>query len=206
MAGFERIPALVRETPDDEMLPLSLIENLLRENLNPIEEAMAYQALADAGEWTQGAIARQIGKSRAHVANTLRLLQLPEDIQADVMSSAISPGHARALLACSSSEEMYALRDRILSQGLSVRESEEQSTPKTPPRRKRRRKTTRVVSPETRELEERLQRAYGTLVQIHDRKGRGRVSLDFYSYDDLGRLLELLLQAEERSPASPRGR
>ena len=209
-AGFERVPAIVRVTSDEEMLPLALIENLLREDLNPIEEAVAFRALADQEEWTQDDIADRIGKSRAHVANTLRLLRLPTEIQEDVGSGRISRGHARALLAAEDEETMYELRERILAEGLTVREAEDQVSPPRgrvgdprSPHRKRR-TTVRDVSPETRDLEERLQRAFGTLVRIHERRGRGRITFEVYSYEDLARLTDQLLLAEGRtSPGRP---
>ena len=205
-AGFERLPALVRKTQDDEMLPLALIENLLREDLNPIEEAEAYEELIGDAGWTHEGIASKVGKSRSHVANTLRLLQLPADIQAEVSSGALSAGHARALLACDDEESMRALRARILEGGLTVREAGRIVSPDPKPqapRRTRSRTTDRSPSPETRDLEERLQRLYGTAVRIEDRGGRGKLAFEFYSYDDLDRLVELLLASGDRSPLSP---
>lgn len=205
-AGFERIPAVMRKTPDEQMLPLALTENLLREDLNPIEEAEAYRELVEAG-WTHDGIAAKVGKSRSYVANTLRLLQLPADIRAEVATGVLSAGHARALLACDDEESMRELRARILGEGLTVREAERVASPapkpQAPRRRSRERTTDRSGTSETRDVEDRLQRLYGTAVRIEDRGGRGRVSLDFYSYDDLDRLVELLLAAGDRSPLSP---
>lgn len=204
-AGFERVPALVRQTNDEEMLPLALVENLLRADLNPLEEAHAYQELLNGADWTQELVAARVGKSRAHVANTVRLLRLPADLQNDVASGALSAGHARALLACETEEAMYALRSRILSQGLTVREAEGIASPTPTPRPRGRggekeQTIVRLASPETRDLEERLQRLFGTAVRIDDRGGRGRLSFEFYSYEDLTRLADLLLAAGERSP------
>lgn len=202
-AGFLRVPAIVRETEDWELLPLALVENLVRTDLNPIEEAQAYATLMRAEGLTQEEAADRVARSRVHVANTLRLLKLPEGIREDVATGRITRGHARALLACESEEAMLALRERILTLSLSVREAEERAVAPgdegaVSRRRKGRRRgaLARAVSPETRELEERLQRAYGTPVQIHERKGRGRVSLEFYSLEDLSRLIDLLLAAE----------
>lgn len=195
-AGLENIPALLRDTSDEQMLPLALIENLVRQNLNPIEEAQAYQALIDRHGWSHDAVAGKVGKSRTHVANTIRLLQLPEEILEELASGELTPGHGRALLACGSEDEMFRLRDAILEQGLTVRESEERARPadkSTKPRPRKKRTNVREVSPEARELEEKLQRTFGTPVQVHDKKGRGRVSLEYYSYDDLSRLTDLLL-------------
>lgn len=195
-AGFERIPVIVRETRDGEMLPLALIENLLREDLDPIEEALAYRELAETEGWTQEEIAHRVGRGRVHVANTMRLLNLPRALQKEIGEGNLTPGHGRALLACRDEKEMLKLYEQILSQNLTVREAEDRasSSPEFTPKKKRARGRTnaRSVSPETRELEERLQRVFGTPVQIHDRGGRGRVSLEYYSYEDLDRLLELL--------------
>jgi ParB family chromosome partitioning protein len=195
-AGFERIPVIVREARDGEMLTLALIENLVREDLNPIEEAMAYQELTETEGWTQEEIAHRVGRGRVHVANTVRLLNLPQSLQKEVREGNLTRGHARALLACRDEKEMLKLYEQILNQSLTVRETEERAsnTPAFAPKKKsdRPRTNARSVSPETRELEERLQRVFGTPVQIHDRGGRGRVSLEYYSYEDLDRLLELL--------------
>lgn len=193
-AGFERIPAIVREARDGEMLTLALVENLLREDLNPIEEALAYQELAEAEGWTQEEIAERVGKGRVHVANTVRLLNLPQSLQKEVSEGNLTRGHARALLACRDEKEMLKLYEQILTQSLTVREAEERAaaTPKFVPKKKGTRTNARSVSPETRDVEERLQRLFGTPVQIQDRGGRGRVCLEFYSYEDLDRLLELL--------------
>jgi ParB family chromosome partitioning protein len=207
-AGFERIPAIVREARDSEMLPLALVENLVREDLNPIEEALAYQELAETEGWTQEEIARRVGKGRVHVANTIRLLNLPQSLQKEVREGGLTAGHARALLACRDEEEMLKLHEQIQNQGLTVREAEHRAaaSPEFTPRKRspKGRTNARSVSPETRELEERLQRIFGTPVQIHDRGGRGRVSLEYFSYEDLDRLLELLGSAAQ-SPRADRG-
>lgn len=207
-AGFLRVPAILREAEDWELLPLALVENLVRTDLSPIEEAQAYTALMEAEGLTQEDVADRVARSRVHVANTLRLLKLPEEIREDVATGRLTRGHARALLACESEEAMFDLRERILTLSLSVREAEDRAAPPggdagAPRRRKGRRGAlTRAVSPEVRELEERLQRVYGTPVQIHERKGRGRVALEFYSLDDLSRLTDLLLAAET-TPLQP---
>lgn len=206
-AGFERVPALIRRTSDEEMLPLALVENLLREDLNPIEEASAFQTLIDDAGWTQERVAAKVGKSRSLVANTLRLLRLPEDVRSDIASGRISAGHARALLACATEADMQALRERILRLGLTVRDAEEISSPPATrkPRGTRARTGTndRQASAETIELEDRFQRLFGTAVRIEERSGRGKVSFEFYSYDDLMRLTDLLLAAGEHSPLAP---
>jgi ParB family chromosome partitioning protein len=202
-AGFEQLPAIVREASDEEMLPLALVENLVREDLNPIDEALAYKELAEAFDWTQEEIARWVGRGRANVANTMRLLNLPPALQDEVREGRLSRGHARALLACRDEQQMQALHEQIRSQELSVREAEDRAAtvPGFAAKGARKRRTTvRSTSAEAREIEEKLQRVYGTPVEIHDRGGRGRVTLEFYSYDDLDRLIDLLLAAEQRVP------
>lgn len=204
-AGFDRVPAIVRKTSDEDMLPLALVENLLRQDLNPIEEAQAYQELSESAGWTQELIATKVSKSRAHVANAIRLLHLPAEIQSEVASGVLTPGHARALLACEDEESMRALHARIKADGLTVREAERIVSPTPAPRQPRARKrgirpTERSSSPESRDLEERLQRLFGTAVRIEDRSGRGKLTFEFYSYDDLTRLTDLLLAAGEQSP------
>jgi len=198
-AGFENVPAILREAPENDLLVLALIENVQRSDLNPIEEATAYRQLGEQAGWTQDEVAKHVGKGRTHVANTVRLLKLPTPIQDDVSQGNLTAGHARAILACETEEQMYALRDQILSESLTVREAESQSPGRERKRRKSR-DTAPEKSPETRDLEERLQRVYGTPVQIQEREGKGRLSLDFYSYDDLDRLTALLFTAESRPP------
>lgn len=204
LAGYEQIPAIVKNTTDEELLPLALIENLVREDLNPIEEGLAYRQLQHQTEWSQGDLADQVGRSRSHVANAMRLLNLPEDIQEDVAAGRLTAGHARSILSCESEARMRELRDTILAGNLSVREAERASAPadEAPaparPRGKKKKPANRNVSPETRELEERLTRTFGTPAQIHEKDGRGRVTLEFYSYEDLDRLTELLMLAGSR--------
>jgi ParB family chromosome partitioning protein len=210
LAGFEKIPAILRVTEDREMLPLALVENLVRQNLNAIEEAEAYEHLSRVSGWTQEEIAERVGRGRVHIANTVRLLHLPPEVQADVRSGLLTPAHARALLTCESPEDLQRIRERILAEGLTVRETEDllaagQERPETQRTRRRRRgAASRTTSPLVRDVEERLQRAYGTAVQIVERGGRGRVSFEFYTHDDLTRLSDLLLLAESAPPVPAR--
>src|SRR5215470_6952093 len=125
LAGLTRIPAVVREATDAQSLELALVENLLREDLNPIEEAEAYQRLLAQFSWTQEELSQKIGKDRSSVANSLRLLRLPDVIQDDLKSGRLTMGHARALLALTLPSEQLRLRDEILAQAMSVRSTEE---------------------------------------------------------------------------------
>ncbi|NLJ34325.1 MAG: ParB/RepB/Spo0J family partition protein [Firmicutes bacterium] len=186
------IPAIVRELSDGEVMEIALIENLQRENLNPLEEAAAYATLLEEFGSTQEELSRRIGKSRSHIANTLRLLRLPEEIRANVSRETISMGHARALLAVEDEEKQMAACRTIIEEDLSVRETEalvrrlnagSRATGKRRPREK---------DPYIRELEGILQENLGTKVRIHPGKKRGRIEIEYYTDDDLERLCSLL--------------
>jgi ParB family chromosome partitioning protein len=188
MAGLERIPALVRETADAEGLELALVENLLREDLNPIEEAEAYQRLLAEFGWTQEELAAKVGKDRSSVANGLRLLRLPAPIQDDLRAGRLAMGHARALLSLASEAEQLRLRDEILAHSWSVRTTEEgvQTRRVTVSRRVPRR------SPDITALEDRLREALATRVRVVGNERRGRIEVVYTSSDELDRLTETL--------------
>jgi ParB family chromosome partitioning protein len=183
-AGLERIPAVVREATNAQSLELALVENLLREDLNPIEAAEGYrQLLADFG-WTQEQLGQRIGKDRSSIANALRLLRLPSPIQDDLRSGRLTMGHAMALLSLTSVEDQLKLRDRILAHSWSVRttEADVQQRRGAPPTSGRRR------SAELAALEESLQRALMTRVRIAGTERRGRIEITYATADELERL------------------
>lgn len=184
LAGLEAIPAIVRDATDAECLELALIENLLREDLNPMEEAEAYQRLLAEFGWTQEELARRVGKDRASIANCLRLLKLPEAIQNDLRTGRLTMGHARALLSLTSPEEQLKLREKILAQSWSVRTTEEGVRRSRSPRRASRR------SPELMALEDVLRAALATRVRIVGNERRGRIELPYTSREELDRLVE----------------
>ncbi len=194
-AGLLKVPAVIRDIPDDRLLEFALIENLQREELNPIEEASAYRALMQDLSWTQQQVAERVGKQRATVANAVRLLSLPEAVQNWVRKGTLSAGHARPLAALGSPAEQTSLADRAIREGLSVREVEarvarlQRARPdEGPARRDLVRKDPNVTA-----AEESLQRAVGTKVRIvQNRKGAGRLELHFYSAEELERLYQLL--------------
>lgn len=197
-AGLESVPAVVRDVDDQASLELALVENLQRSDLNPLDEADGYRALADNFRMTQDEIARKVGKGRATVANSLRLLSLPEDVRELVRSGALSSGHAKALLGVEIDEEKKILARRVLRENLSVRALEKIISSTT---RKRRKSRVTVDIPEghVQYLSDKLHHLFGTSVRItpcktlaDGRKQKGRIEVDFFSNDDLSRILELL--------------
>src|SRR6266699_60832 len=180
-AGLDRIPAIVREATDAQSIELALVENLLREDLNPIEAAQAYQKLLAEFAWTQEELAQRIGKDRTSIANCLRLLRLPEEIQADLRSGRLTMGHARALLAVTSSAEQFRLRDQILANDWSVRTTEDSiratetvAVAKGLTLRRGRRRSVELES-----LEEALQRGLMTRVRIVGNERRGKIVVTY---------------------------
>lgn len=184
LAGLSTIPAVVREATDAECLELALIENLLREDLNPMEEAEAYQRLLAEFEWTQEELARRVGKDRTSIANCLRLLKLPAIIQDDLRAGRLTMGHARALLSLTSPAEQLKLRKEILTHSWSVRTTEEGVKRSQVPRRAPRR------SAELAALEEALREALATRVRIVGNERRGRIEAVYASREELERLVE----------------
>jgi ParB family transcriptional regulator, chromosome partitioning protein len=185
-AGLREVPALVRETTDQESLMLAIVENVQRADLDPLEEAHAYQSLIDEFGLTQEEVARRVGKSRPAVTNSLRLLQLPTDAQEEIAAGRLSAGHARALLSVPSEDARRNLASEIVHRGLSVRDAERaarRGSPAPTPRR----------DPDLVRMEADLARALGTKVRIQTgRGGNGHVEIDFFSDDDLARLVERL--------------
>ncbi|HEY8414269.1 MAG TPA: ParB/RepB/Spo0J family partition protein [Thermaerobacter sp.] len=190
-AGLKVVPAVVREMSDTEMMEIALVENLQREDLNPIEEAQGYRMLCEELGLTQEQVSQRVGKSRSHIANMMRLLQLPEDLRRLVAEGKLSTGHAKVLLGVASPSEMRQLAARVLSEGLTVRQLERLVASAGKPR-KARQAAPAAVAPEVRDLAERLQRALGTRVSIHARGERGQIVIEYYSLDDLERLLSRL--------------
>jgi ParB family transcriptional regulator, chromosome partitioning protein len=188
MAGLSHIPAVVREATDAETLELALVENLLREDLNPMEEAEAYQRLLTEFAWTQEELGQRVGKDRSSVANCLRLLKLPELIQADLRAGRLTMGHARALLPLTSTAEQLKLRDQILAHSWSVRTTEEgvQRKQRQAPRRVGRR------SADLTALEDSLRQALATRVRLVGNERAGRIEIVYTSAEDLERLTELI--------------
>ena len=195
-AGLKKIPAVIREVTDAQALELAIIENIHRQDLNPIEEADAYARLADEFALTQEMIAKRVGKSRTAVANTLRLLKLSRNIKEDLISGKISMGHARALLGLDNAGQMEALRKEIFKQDLTVRQIEsrvsrlKQSVSKKP---------VSLVSKKNifiKDLEKEFERRLGTKVDIKPAKKGGKLVVTYYSDDDLDRIKDLIGQSK----------
>jgi len=189
MAGLTHIPAVVREATDAQTLELALVENLLREDLNPLEEAEAYQRLLTEFAWTQEELGQRVGKDRSSVANCLRLLKLPELIQADLRLGRLTMGHARALLSLTSPADQLKLREEILAHSWSVRATEEgvQRKRRSAPRRLGRR------SADLAALEDSLRQALATRVRLVGNERAGRIEITYTSAEDLERLTEQLI-------------
>jgi len=207
-AGFPTVPAIVRHATDNESLELSLIENIQRQDLNPIEQAKAYKNLIERFSLTQEEAAARLGKKRSSVANTLRLLDLPQAIQDAVSRGTLTMGHARALLALPDRGEQLRLVARIQRDDLSVRQTEQLVSDRL--RRARPRRTTpEPKPPHIADLEGKLREALATRVTIlpHKNDDGGRIVIDFFTKDDFQRLLEHLLpaqaEAEDPAPADP---
>jgi ParB family chromosome partitioning protein len=187
LAGLTEVPVLVKDATPQQMLELALVENIQRADLNPLEEAAAYRQLMDEFGLTQEAVAERVGKSRVAVANTVRLLNLPPEVQAPLAAGEITEGHARALLRLEDLPRQMAVLKRIRDRELSVRQTEElvrrlvEPPPKPP---------ARIRTPETEALENRFRQTLGTKVALHRSKKGGRLVIYFYSDEELQGIYE----------------
>jgi ParB family transcriptional regulator, chromosome partitioning protein len=189
-AGLDHVPAIVRGTADDDLLREALMENLHREQLNPLEEAAAYQQLLDDFDATHDELARKVGRSRPHISNTIRLLQLPPPVQRRVAAGVLSAGHARALLSLVSPQEQDRLAHRIVAEGLSVRAVEEIVALGGQQAAKQRQPTARPpVAPALAELADRLSDALDTRVKVEQGQRKGKIVVEFASLEDLQRIV-----------------
>jgi len=193
-AGLDYIPAIVRETRDTDMLRDALMENLHRQQLDPLEEAAAYQQLLDDFGATHEQLARKIGRSRPHISNTLRLLNLPPAVQKRVAAGVISAGHARALLSLDDPQAQERLAHRIVAEGLSVRAVEEivaigDDSPVKVPRKSA---ASKPVAPALRHLADRLSDLFETRVKVELGRNKGKIVVEFASIDDLERIVQAM--------------
>jgi ParB family chromosome partitioning protein len=193
-AGKATIPAIVRQVSDEQSLEMTIVENLQREDLNPMEQARAYERLSREFHLTQEQMAVRTGKDRASVGNFIRLLKLPDGIQSLVEEGALSFGHARALLALGSVEQMAEVANRITAQAMSVRQTESlvQELINPEQRPKKQAAAAAPLDPNVREAQDRLQRRLGLKVRIEDRKGKGRVIIEYAGVEDFDAILGAL--------------
>ena len=195
LAGLSRVPVIVKDVPDESLLEIALIENIQRENLNPIEEAQAYRKLIETVGLTQEALASRMGRDRSYITNYLRLLRLPEDLQQLVKEGRLSTGHARTLLALSHPDLQRRVARQIIDGGLSVRATEQLVHKATEEKPARTAMAPHPVDPNIRAAETKLRRALGTQVKIIQLSGdgRGKLEISFFNNQDLDRIYNLLL-------------
>jgi len=190
---LEKIPVIIKDVSDQESLVLALIENIQREELNPIEEALAFKKLIEDFRLTHEEVAFSVGKDRSTISNVMRLLRLPQMIQDSVSGGDLSMGHARALLSIEEPGLQMRLFERTVKKGISVRELENLTRVVHPDATARReKKKTQTADPDLANLEEALQQTLGTKVRIIAQKKRGKVVIEYYSIDDLDRILRIL--------------
>jgi ParB family chromosome partitioning protein len=194
MAGLTKIPAYVKNISDQKMLEYALIENIQRSDLNPLEEARAYERLLKEFDLTQEGIAKQVGKDRSSIANSLRLLDLPKEVREFISEGKISVGHAKILMTIQVRDHQIALAHQIIENGISVRQADLLAKKIAQPRHTRsRRKEALWV-----DLEDRLKRSLGTKVSIESGRKGGKIMIEYYSPEDLERLIEIMLGWNEQ--------
>ncbi|MBM7855810.1 ParB family chromosome partitioning protein [Desulfohalotomaculum tongense] len=195
LANIDTIPAVVTEYTDVEAAEVALIENLQREDLNPLEESVAYQSLINEFGLTQEELAKRVGKSRSYITNMLRLLSLPDEVLAMLSGGRLSVGHARALLAIKDDRKKITAAREIVKKQLSVRQTEK--LVKNLENKKEKSRRFQSCSPELEDLKDQLQSVFGTKVQIKtNKKGKGKLEIEFYSEDDLARIMDILLNTD----------
>ncbi len=195
IAGLKEIPVIIKELTDQEVVEISLIENIQRENLNPIEEAQAYKRLLTEFNLKQDEVAERVSKSRTAVTNSMRLLKLCDEVQQMVVNEMLTTGHARALLAIEDAEEQYRIAQKVFDEKLSVREVEKLVKSLNKPE-KPKKKENKSLTAIYQNLEEKLKESLGRKVSISSKEnGNGKIEIEFYGHEDLDRLMEFLTQA-----------
>ena len=195
LAGLPRIPVIVRQTPNNELLREALIENIHRSQLNALEEGAAYSQLLNDFNCTQEELAKKLGRSRTVITNTMRLLNLPTSVQQKVAAGTISAGHARALLGLSDSAAIEKLANRIVAEGLSVRTVEEIIAISKPSSKTKKNTNSKKTSPELKELGDQLGDVLDTRVRIESSGGKGEIIVEYSGAEDLQRLVKLISRA-----------
>lgn len=198
-AGLTEVPAVIRDASDNEALQLALVENLQREDLNPIEEASGYRRLQEEFHWSQEETADKVGKSRPAIANSLRLLSLPNEVQQEIAQGNLPAGQARALLGLHSEALMISTCRDVIAKGLSTRETEKLVRALVTGRRRRRQLP--LVDPDLRAVVENMQRALGTRVRLlpKARSTKGKIEIEYYSLPDLERIIQTITASQSRA-------
>jgi ParB family chromosome partitioning protein len=197
-AGLSEVPAVIRDASDNDALQLALVENLQREDLNPIEEASGYRRLQDEFHWSQEEMAEKVGKSRPAIANSLRLLSLPNEVQQEIAQGNLPAGQARALLGLPTHAVMISTCRDVIAKGLSTRETEKLVRALVSGRRRRR---TALIDPDLREVIENMQRTLGTRVRLlpKARSDKGKIEIEYYSLSDLERIIQTITGNQPRA-------
>lgn len=195
-AGIEKVPCIVREFDDRQNMLIAIIENMQREDLNPIEEALGLKQMLDKYELTQEEISVSVGKSRPYIANSLRLLKLPKEIQDNIAANLLSAAHGRTIAGLSDEKKQIELCNKVINEGLSVRETEkllsEKKNKKTP--KHKHEKSVEILS-----VEDELKTILGTKVYINDNNSKGKIEVHYYSTEELNRLIDVLRNARENN-------
>ena len=191
MAGLKTIPAIVKDMSSLEIMETALVENLQREDLNPIEEAEAYQKLIDEHGLTQEYISKLVGKSRAYIANSVRLLSLSDKVRKMIVEELLTPGHARTLITIEDEEKQNKLASYITEKKLSVRETEEYVKKQTNKKEKSK-SSPKISDPSVLEIEEKLKSYLCTKVNLQHRKNKGKIIIEYYSNDEFERIVDLI--------------
>lgn len=194
IAGLKTIPAIVKDLSPQGVMEIALIENIQREDLNPIEEAEAYQKLMDEHNLTQELIAKMVGKSRAAIANSVRLLTLADKVKEMLVGEVLTPGHARTLITIEDKEKQVQLADTIVEKNLNVRETEKLVNELANQKEKKQPKCVNKDA-NTLDIEEKLKSYLGTKVELHHHANKGKIVIEYYSSDELDRIIEMLSRA-----------
>lgn len=194
LAGLKEIPVIIKDFTEEEIVEVALIENIQRENLNAIEEAIAYQRLIDEFGLKQDEIAEKVSKSRSAIANTLRLLQLDERVRNMVINEMISSGHARALIAIKEGNQQHEVANMVFDQKLSVRETEKLIKKLLAPPKKNKDPKKQMMDPIIQSLQKNFEEILGTKVVISSKKNKGKIEIEYFSNDELERIVDLLNQ------------
>ena len=192
LAGLKEVPVVVRDATEEESLELAVIENIQRQDLNPIEEALAYKNLMERFSLSQDDTAKKVGKERATVANFLRLLKLAPEVKDELQKGAISTGHAKVLLSLDTHAAQRELCRKIIRKGLSVRATEDTLRHSTKEGKQEKGSEWEKTTHQLKSVEDELRNIFGTKISVKEKKGKGRLEIEFYSYEELERILEMM--------------